>query len=184
MTADKDWTLEQAHLAQEQHARDRGLHSIAQVGPDGPLYQWFALHELDRLRAEFDRGDSTALLAAIRKCANHDVVLPEWVSRAFISAYDRVLACEAKSWDDVFGRPYPSGANVSAMRKRRRLRYAVRNEIQRILDAELATAIDVGLFERVGERLALGKTATQELYYESVKLLGPVCRPRDRASPR
>lgn len=107
-----------------------------------------------------------ALLAAIRECANHDLPMPEWVSHAYIRAYDMVLNCKAGSWDEVFGRPYRKGAQLAAMRKRRIKRLAVWNEARRIILSEPETPIDVAFFERIGEKLAIGKTLASELYYE------------------
>jgi hypothetical protein len=76
-------------------------------------------HErLEEERARYNAGDMAALFGALRVCANHDLVMPEWVSRAFIRGYDKVLTCRAGSWDEAFGAPYPKGFHLVGTRKR------------------------------------------------------------------
>lgn len=117
------------------------------------------------LRANFEGGNERALMLAIRNCAEYGVPLPEWVSAAYIKAYDAVSGAAVKSWDDVFGAPYPKGTQLAALRKRRRLRFAVRSAVAEILREHPQTPIDEALFERVGERFNIGKTLASDLYY-------------------
>ena len=144
------------------------------------IIEW-TLQELDLERQRFEAGDGMALLAAIRKCANHDLAMPAWVAEAFIERYDRVLNCRAGSWDDVFGRPYPKGANLNAMRKRRTLRSAVWNEVQRTLKSEPGTTINRDLFQIIGERMRppVAGPEAEKIYYAAAKMLGLAQRPRD-----
>ncbi len=139
--------------------------------PTLPLYQWCAMEALCALEKQFISGDRTALLAAIRRCANHDLPLPSWASKAYISAYDQVLNCDEKSWDVVFGTPYPKGANINAMSKRRNLRFAV---WLRVNELRKTAPIDGQLFATVGKEMRpiIGKSEASELYYEAKRLLG------------
>ena len=166
-----EWTFEEARDAQADYQANGGLlHD-----PTGPLYQWSALHGIEKERARFDAGDNMALLAAIRKCANHGLVMPEWVSLAFIRNYDAVLSLRMRSWDDAFGRPYRKGMDLKAARFRREKRFHVWMEVNR---RHLAgEAIDDQLFEAVGEALGMKKTLASQLYYEAKNLM-PVL-PRD-----
>ncbi|MBK7745248.1 MAG: site-specific integrase [Betaproteobacteria bacterium] len=50
------------------------------------IIEW-TLQELDLERQRFEAGDGMALLAAIRKCANHNLAMPAWVADAFIERY-------------------------------------------------------------------------------------------------
>lgn len=135
--------------------------------PTRPLYQWNGAQRLEAMRAGalingFD------VLACVRICANHDLVMPEWLAFAFIRRYDAVLNCRAGSWDDpaAFGKPYPKGTHLSALRKARVNSYAVWNMVNSILKANPERAIDKGLFEEVGEHLGLGATLADEYYYQ------------------
>ena len=180
MTAIKEWTLPEAQAAQRAFELANAADPLASSRTDGPFWQWVALRDLDFMRQRYEDGDHSVVLQAVHRCAQRSIPLPDWVAQAFVAGYNRVVNCRAKSWDDVFGRPYPKGANLNALRKRRTIRFAVWNEVQRILMSEPDTAIDAGLFERVGKsvRLPVGKTEADKLYYQAAKVLGLAQRPR------
>jgi hypothetical protein len=137
--------------------------------PTLPIYRLAAAERLESEHKRFEAGDRMALLGAIRICANHDMPLPAWASRAYTLAYDTVLTCRAGSWDTVFGTPY-KGKHLRKLRQRRALRFAVLNEINRRLRAPPKPPIDVGLFEVVGEQFGIGTTLCGELYYSARRM--------------
>lgn len=163
MKVNPNWSLAEA-LAENQLALDEDT-SRSTSDPTLPLYQWAACHELDRLQTAFKSGDRFALMQAIRKCANHDLPLPSWAAMAYIRAYDAVLNAREKTWDAVLGQPYPKGSHLSAIRKQRTLQFAVHNRISDIRKTDPAIAIDVELFDRVGQEFNIGKTLAAEYYY-------------------
>lgn len=138
--------------------------------PTLPLYQWNALQQIAELENAFGRGDKMALFAAVRKCANHDLVMPDWVSRAFIRGYDAVLTCSAASWDEAFGRPYPKGMHLANVRESRTKRFAIWLRVSELRDID-RLAIDDAIFERVGKEFGVGKTRANKLYYEAERML-------------
>ena len=140
------------------------------MAQDDPIFQQAALHALDNLKSRFEAGDEFALLTAIRKCANFNIVMPEWVASAYIARYDRVHFCQVDSWDKAFGRPYPKGVHVGKLRRRLELRFDVYNRIRKVLTREPDTPIDDGLFEKVGADVGIGKTFCKELYYQAARL--------------
>lgn len=175
----KDWTLEEALAANEAALLKNTERSN---DPTMPLFQWAALHQLDEYEKYYQQ-DSYWLMTAIRTCANHDLPLPEWAAKAYIKAYDTVNNAKAKSWNAVFGNPYPKGQHLSAIRKRRMLMFSVWNEITEILNREQiwndatkqwesVTAIDESLFEAVGKKFHIGKTLASEYYYAAKKQMG------------
>jgi hypothetical protein len=172
----KNWSFEKVMMEHERAvARGRS-------GPNLPLYQWSALRDLDRLKARFESGDGFSLLQAMRKCANHDLVMPPWVAENYIRRFDRVLNCEAASWDEVFGKPYP-GKHISGLRERRALRFAVYFRVREIKDQDpKRTAIDERLFERVGGEFSIGKTRCGELYYEAERRVRQTLPPNSKNS--
>lgn len=119
---------------------------------------------LDKYERAFRAGDPYALMQAIRKCANQDLVMPEWVARGYIRAFDRVHNFRAKSWDSVFGKPLPKGAQLAALRKKREKSVHVWNEVQQ--RHQRGASIDDSLFASVGRKLGLGLTLTKEYYGE------------------
>ncbi len=121
------------------------------------------------------------LFAAIRKCANHDLVMPDWVARGFIRGYDQVLNCRVGSWDKAFGAPYPKGARVADMKRRRELRLAVFFAVQALHRSDPKVyPICVGTFEQVGQQHLfagkdgepMGSATVGKLYYKAKQLLG------------
>lgn len=114
----------------------------------------------------FEKGDKGALLAAVRICANHDLPLPPWASKAYIAAYDKVLNYRVGSWDDAFGRPFEKGKHLASLRKRRSNRSKVWLAVRHAVEHE-GRAIDESLFEDVGKALGFGKTLVSELYYKA-----------------
>lgn len=141
--------------------------------PARPLFQWHAAQAINAMRAETD-ASGFAVLACVRKCANHDLAMPEWLAHAFIRHYDAVLNCRADSWDDdaAFGKPYPKGTNLHALRKKRELRVQVWLHATRLINADSNRAIDKGLFEEIGKRLYIGGTLAETLLRQAERLIG------------
>lgn len=168
---DRDWQeLSKAQQKFEDENPDKNR-------PAGPLYQAAALDHLLVERKRFEAGDRMALLAAIRRCACHDLPLPDWASRAYIRAYDKVLNCQSNSWDEVFGKPYPGKHLASLLTQRQkgpaiyqRIRYLRKEhyEAQEDGSCKLVSSIpiDEALFERVGEEFGMKKTRCSVLYYK------------------
>ncbi len=160
----KDWSSEKAVIAHE--AALKADPSRSNSDPTLPLYQWIALHELD-IYAGLYKEDEYYLMTAIRVCANHDLPLPGWAAKAYITAYDAVNNAREKSWDKVFGSPYPKGAHLNAIRKKRMLSVAVLNEINLIKSMDPNVKIDDYLFETVGKKFGIGKSLANEYYYSA-----------------
>ena len=152
--------------------------STLSVGdPARPLYQWHGAQrvEASRLGAQINGFE---VLACLRVCANHDLVMPEWLAFAFIRRYDAVLNCRAGSWDDplAFGKPYP-GKQLASVRKKRRTRLAVWNLVNERLSETPRPPIDKGLFEEVGKVVGLGATEAEERYREAKRFFTSISTP-------
>lgn len=144
------------------------------ANPRGPLYVWDAHHRLAEYAKSFAKGDTHALMAAIRVCANHDLPLPDWASRAYIAAFDKVNHYGVDSWDDVFGRPVPKGQH------RARLEFEKRYGLTIFLDVLNASKADMprdeGMFEQIGEKYRdaknkrIGATRVREIFGKFARL--------------
>jgi hypothetical protein len=164
------WTasLEEAQREQESSRHD---------GPDAPIFQWKAARDIEGQKDLIESGDGFAILACVRKLMTHGLVAPAWLAYAFNKRYDAVLNCRANSWDDqnAFGRPYPKGKHLNALRKSRTIRFQIFNSVNQILASEPSTPIDSELFARAG-RMAkppVGKTEAERLYREAKRILNP-----------
>jgi hypothetical protein len=161
---EKDWSFDKVMTEHERAV------ACGRSGPSLPLYQWSALQDLEELEFQFHSGDDFALLQAIRKCANHDLIMPDWVAGNYIDRFDRVLNCKSGSWDQTFGKPYPR-KHIKKLKVRRNLRFQVYLRVREILEADESIAIDEVLFSRVGADFGIGKTLCNELYYEVERMV-------------
>lgn len=156
----KDWTIEQAWAAQEQFQKEGG----ASADPTGPFNQWVKLQALDGWERAYKAGNKNAVLEAIADCALAGLALPDWLARAYLKAWRSVRHYKSKSWDEAFGKPHASGANLNAMRKQREKSIAVWTEVDRHRRA--GKAINDMLFAKVGRKYGIGLTLTKEYYSE------------------
>ena len=161
------WTPEEAWLA------DAAVNPDGHMGPAGPFFQWSGLCELRVLKEKFEQGDAHALMLALRICANHDLVMPAWVSRAYIAKFDTVNLYRAKSWDEVFGRPIPKGRHLRALRNDLDMPWKIYFRIQKILREEKSSRapakMDNALFSRVGKEVGINRSDAQRYYYQAKK---------------
>lgn len=139
----------------------------SRADPTLSVHRYFALEALDAAGKQFEDGDKSVVLPSIRRCAQHDLALPTWLSAAYIAAYDEVLNCRVGSWDEAFGRPFPKGTNLAARRKKRNLMFGVYKEVNAKHAA--GAAIDTAMFEEVGKLHNIGKSLCAEYYYEAKK---------------
>jgi hypothetical protein len=140
------------------------------AGPHGAMFRYVAALGIERIHQKGRAITGVDVLACVRQCATHGLVMPDWLAFEFNRRYDAVaLNLRAASWDDplAFGRPVPKGAHVAAMRKRRTLRHQVANEVRRLLQESPDNKIDEYLFERAGLPFGIGKTLASEMYYEA-----------------
>ncbi len=154
--------------AAEEEAILRADPARHRADPTLPVSQLFGRLSLEEERERFTAGDRVALLAAVRECARCGLPMPDWVASAFIRSYDQVLNCRVKSWDEAFGKPFPKGKHVEALRQRRELRFAVGLAVLDRVKRDPSTPIDKGLFEVVSEEFGIGASQAEELYYSAV----------------
>lgn len=167
----KEMTADEVLILEEEFELENA--DIAKEKPYlSPFSQWCALHELDECKRLFESGDEFLLMTAIRICANHDLPMPNWVATNYIKAYQTVVGARSKSWDQVFGLPYPKGTHLNAVRKKRLLKFRVWSDVKKILNMNPKTPIDEAIFELVGKRVGIGKTLASEYYYAVVKITG------------
>jgi hypothetical protein len=124
------------------------------------------MDELEQLRQRYLNGDKSALLEALYLCVCIEVLEPPWWLKAeFYEAYNTVHGAKARSWDDVFGKPWSKGARLPDMRRRGELAPHVFMTAMR-LHTDHGLPIDDGLFERTGELVGCGARQAKELYYK------------------
>jgi len=121
------------------------------------------------LQKRSKNGDKSALLDAIYYCCLMKRPLPEWLRRAFLTAYNTKTGYEIKSWDDAFGQPHPKGKHVDRERLKFKLRHIL---VQRVEELQSEMPIDKKLFEKIGKELGIGGSTTiSDIYYEERRQL-------------
>lgn len=126
--------------------------------------QWYATERLKELELLFDKGNKQSLMDAIYICASCGLPMPGWVALQYSKAWaDIVVFAKHKSWDNVFGLPYPKGGHINSIRKERRLKIKVFSRIEDLVADGMK--IDESLFNSVGKEFAICKTLASEYYY-------------------
>lgn len=156
------------NVARDETRRILVLEPSRIADPTLPIYRYQAGLDFVTLGERFSKGDRGALFSAIRVASVHGLPLPAWAAEAFVRGYNQVLNCRIDSWDEAFGKPFRKGAHLSALRKKRESRMAVLLAVQEAIENDETICSE--LFERVGRPLGLGKTLTEEFYYEALKL--------------
>ena len=119
---------------------------------------------LEELRQRYQAGDKSKLVAAIRFCGNHKLIMPEWVVDAFFKATNSWYNYEVKELGEALDLAWPKGAHINALKKKRKNKYAVYNRVSEA--HEHGETIDINLFEQIGRELGIGRTLASEYYYE------------------
>jgi hypothetical protein len=55
----------------------------------------------------------------VATCVRNDLVAPDWLARAFLRLYDKVLNCHVRTWDEAFGPAHYAKGHLSTLRHRR-----------------------------------------------------------------
>lgn len=142
----------------------------AQAQPDayalrGAVMRWGGAKELSYRRPHYERNP----LDGVAVCAIHDLVMPDWLARAYMQRWNRVRVKAVGSWDEAFGRPYPKGKQLAAMRKAEldmwSITFAVTEFVQRHPYAPLDPE-----WERFGAELGVSDTQAERLHARAVKV--------------
>jgi hypothetical protein len=113
-------------------------------------------------RVNFENGDKRALLDVIMACADKQLPLPAWATAAFHDAFWRSRKGKLKSWNEVFGKPYPGKTRKGTATESRSTEVWI--EVNRLHHFEGRT-LDEGLFEYVGKKLGVGRKSTVSRLY-------------------
>lgn len=126
-------------------------------------------------RVEFERGDKRALLKLVARCGERELPLPQWATAVVGDASYRSEKGQLKSWDEVFGKPYPGKSRKGTATESRAVEVWI--EVRR-LSGE-GHPIDEALFERVGKKLKVGRRSTvSRLYWRADRHLRSARSPR------
>jgi len=113
-------------------------------------------------RSYFEANHKRALIDTIAFALLYEKEIPAWARKALIEGY---FDNRPKSWDDLFGSPFPKGAKVASLRKLNRIKTKVFLRVKE-LRAE-GRPIGDELFEQVGKEFAVSaQTVRNAIYYD------------------
>jgi hypothetical protein len=148
---------------------ERIVRDLPNRKPDDEI-KGFGGKQLDRLQAQYKRGEKAALLAAVYRCFIEGKPAPVWVVAAFCRAYLAAERYHIKSWHEVFDPPVSKSTHLATARRHQDLRHdvliSVRGRHRR------GQAIDKKMFEDVGEELRkfrghkISGRLAEKLYYK------------------
>jgi hypothetical protein len=114
-------------------------------------------------RDRYERGTKRALWDMLAYCAAYRWALPLWAADAISDADLRYETGKLRSWDKVFGRPFPGKTRKGSSTRAQGPR--VYEEVNRL--HRDGHPIDEALFEKVAKILGIGSPGTiRRLYYE------------------
>ena len=134
-----------------------------------PIQKWLAAQELKYWQAKHAKGDKAAVLEGLYLCTLNDLPMPRWLVYAFLAAYRAIRQYEARTWDEVFGKPHKKGTHLAAKRDEREKAIQIYQRVKQIKATNPGTAIDEALFERVGDEFGVGRSTANEYYYKVKK---------------
>lgn len=139
--------------------------------PQGAIAQWDGVQQLTANREQIVKGSGFGVLWAVALCATRGLVMPDWLASIFLQRYRAVQRLNVDSWDheSAFGRPYPKGKQLAALRRSRNSLIGVVNAVSDAISRDPERVIDTAFWEEIGQRAGEGKTRAQELHAQAVR---------------
>lgn len=136
-----------------------------------PFEQVYAATVCLHVKARIESGDGFAVMEAVAKCATHGLVMPAWLSVAFVERYQRVVSGASKGWGeaDAFGSAIPKGKNLAGLVATSKFEYWAYEVATDLLCALPDRPIDVGFYEEIGEAIDRKSTQVQSLVKQFCK---------------
>jgi hypothetical protein len=141
--------------------------------PQGPFLSEDAKSNIQRC---FEKGDKRALFEMLYWCSAMGLPVPDWAAMAINKAYWQFDRGALKSWEEVFGKPFPGKSRKKAVTDSHAM--AVQIEVRRLIGQ--GHALDEALFEKAAKKLRIGKRSTvSKLYYRA---LPPILRRKKKTA--
>jgi hypothetical protein len=116
---------------------------------------------LGACQRRYESGQREALLEAIERCIIEEWPAPAWLKDALWNAFEDVK----KSWDEVFGPPFPKGKHRHRHDRNERIGFKLKERIEFLHEKE-GRSITQKLFKEVGKEFGVSGSVARNLYYE------------------
>jgi hypothetical protein len=120
------------------------------------------------LRMNYEKsGNCGYLFYALDVCCQDGLMIPAWLAEAFSRVWEPKVAVEARSWDAIFGKPLPKGAQPAAMERRWKLQKKIFERVEELSKSK--RSITKILFADVGDEFKVSGGYAERLYYAEKK---------------
>jgi hypothetical protein len=110
------------------------------------------LRLLDESRLAFEKGDKSALMKCVFRCARFQAVIPEWAADALLVIQDDMEIGSITDFNSAFGRPLEKANTRAARARKEKSKHEVLTVLMR-LRAEGCSLNDSEMFSQAQERL-------------------------------
>lgn len=137
------------------------------------LSQALAAHSITTNRVRIE-SNGYALMDAIALVANNGLVMPDWMAKAYLARWRRIVDLEVDSFEKAFGPlPYKGEKRIRNLKRRRELMPVVSQAvIAAIVNDPHKPMTKDDLFEPIGKELGISGTQADELYREGIRDYG------------
>jgi hypothetical protein len=120
------------------------------------------------LRLSYERGEKHALFSVLYYCGYFRQRPPEWAAEAIAKAYSKFVNGKIKSWEDIFGKPFPGRRRAGLETSTRT--FEIYGEVRRLREEE-DMPIGQELFEEAAKNLKIGRKRGGESGWSTVRRL-------------
>ena len=124
---------------------------------------------LSECQLHYESGQRNALIVAILWCIQEGLPPSPWLRNECKKAWRTVK----KSWDEVFGPPFPKGKHWHYYNRNLKIGDRLKERIEFLHEKE-GRSITQGLFEEVGKEFGVSGSVARDLYYEQKRFRAKV----------
>jgi hypothetical protein len=141
---------------------EKAMKALLARGEDEKVFKsLLELPGFELMERAYRIGRKEALIETIAEALAFGAEIPVWARYTVVEAF---YFNKPKSWDDLFGTPFPKGAKVASLQKLNRISYKVFSRVKK-LNAQ-GEPIGEELFERVGKEFAVSLQTVRAIYYD------------------
>ena len=148
-----------------------------------PLVRLLGTVALESHRGQLEEtGLGFYVLAAVRVCAMHGLVMPAWLVKAYLERFGRVLFRHVGTWDEAFDPPVPKGTQLAVLRRKAENRIPVFAAVTAAMEAGHRRSDEV--FDTIAEQLDISRADVIDAWNEMRAILDGMAAELVGKSPR
>lgn len=144
--------------------KDRVFLRFASNEPDASKELDF-MNDIKDCEEKYYEGNSLMLFEAIRRCAQYNIKLPEWIRYELEAGLNKYSGGEVKTFGEAFNITRQKGTHIDSIKKERKLAWPVFNYIHNMNEKE-KTPVDEELFNKAGKNFGISGSTARDYYYK------------------